>query len=370
MGCQPQEEAASFITRLGNDTLALETFRILPRKVEAEVVLRSPVTSYQKYTLEFGKGYSFKSFTETMYNPLSPMQATPLSTRTVALAGDSLSVRIDNHDGNHEEFRLAGTAEVLPFIDMVHWPYEIALRKLQDSGLDSMAQPMFEGRRILDFVLGRSGENVATIQHPTRGVMRVFTSEDGALQRLDAAGTTRALTVERTEPLNMEILAQRFAALDNAGRMFGPLSGRATSTVTIHGASLSVDYGQPARRGRALFGALVPWNQRWRTGANRATHFQTDKTLYFGDLAVPAGAYTIYTIPAPEGGTLIINKQTGQNGTTYNQDQDLGRIPMTIDSSAENTELFTIAIEPAGQDSALLKLLWGNTSFSTSFRIE
>ncbi len=366
--CQPQEERATLITRLGNDTLALETIRLLPRRVEAEVVLRSPVTSYQKYLLEMGRDYAFRSFTESTFNPHIATQATPVSTRTVSLEGDSLSVRIDNLDGNHEEFRLPADASVLPFIDMVYWPFELALRKLQDSGRDSLVQSMFEGRRVLDFVLGKAGTNVATIQHPSRGISRVFISEEGALQRLDAAGTTRALTVERVDPLNMEIMAQRFATLDNTGRMFGPLSGRATTNAVINGAQISIDYGQPARRGRALFGALVPWNKRWRTGANRATHFQTDTPLQFSELTVPAGTYTLFTIPAPNGGTLIINKQTGQNGTVYNEDLDLGRVPLSIDSTAGNTELFTIAVEqPPGQDSSLLILRWGDMSFSTPF---
>ncbi len=63
---------------------------------------------------------------------------------------------------------------------------------------------------------------------------------------------------------------------------------------------------------------LVPWGALWRTGANRATHFTTDRTLQLRDLTVPAGTYTLYTIPEPDGGPLIVNRQTGEGGTTYN----------------------------------------------------
>jgi hypothetical protein len=187
--------------------------------------------------------------------------------------------------------------------------------------------------------------------------------EHGAIQYYDATATTRKLIVKRSGPLDMDALATRFA-----DRAIGSLSGAGESEATVHGANIKLTFGQPAKRGRELFGGIVPWGERWRTGANRATHFSTDKDLKIGELDVPAGDYTLFSIPQPEGGTLIINKQTGQNGNSYDESRDLGRVPMTITTNDESVELFTIdAIER--DDMGVLQLKWGETIFEVPFEI-
>ena len=75
-------------------------------------------------------------------------------------------------------------------------------------------------------------------------------------------------------------------------------------------------------------GGLVPYGQVWRTGANAATTLVTPRDLRIGDTPVPAGTYTLYTLPGESEWQLIINRQTGQWGTEYDQAQDLARIPM------------------------------------------
>jgi Protein of unknown function (DUF2911) len=87
-------------------------------------------------------------------------------------------------------------------------------------------------------------------------------------------------------------------------------------TVTIH-------YSRPSMRGRKIFGRLVPYDRVWRTGANAATSLQTDVDLTIGGANVPAGSYTLYTLPGANGWQLIINKQTGQWGTEYGQARTL-----------------------------------------------
>lgn len=152
-----------------------------------------------------------------------------------------------------------------------------------------------------------------------------------------------------------------------AGVLVGPLgaqegggpiaSPRDTARGTIGGAKLLVDYGRPSKRGRPIWGALVPWGQVWRTGANAATTFVTDKPLMIGTTAVPAGTYTLYTVPNQSGPwLLVVNKQTGQWGTEYHQEQDLARIPMTT-SSISPVEKFQIAIG-AHDAAGALEMQW------------
>src|SRR5271167_4969425 len=90
-----------------------------------------------------------------------------------------------------------------------------------------------------------------------------------------------------------------------------PASPPGTASVTFaDGKTLTIAYSRPSMRGRQIFGGLVPYGQVWRTGANAATSFKTDVDLNIGGANVPAGSYTLYTLPGASNWKLIINKQT------------------------------------------------------------
>jgi hypothetical protein len=123
----------------------------------------------------------------------------------------------------------------------------------------------------------------------------------------------------------------------------GPIaSPRDTARATIGTAHVLVDYGRPSKRGRVIFGGLVPYDQVWRTGANMATTLVTDKALTIGDQTVPAGSYSLYTVPSKSSWQLIINKEVGQWGLTYRPEFDLGKTPMTVSTSTSPVEKFLI----------------------------
>jgi hypothetical protein len=118
-----------------------------------------------------------------------------------------------------------------------------------------------------------------------------------------------------------------------------------------------VDYSRPLKRGREIFGNVVPWNTVWRTGANAATQLNTSVTLVVGNATVPAGKYTLWTLPTPTGWKVIINKQTGQWGTVYDPGQDLARVDARVETLRDPVEQFVIAFEPAGAPTHL-SLSW------------
>jgi hypothetical protein len=149
-----------------------------------------------------------------------------------------------------------------------------------------------------------------------------------------------------------------FAQHDGAAKK--PLSPAAKAEAKVAGKYIQIDYSAPSKRDRKIMGELVPYGQVWRTGANSATTLTTDASMTIGKLKVPAGKYTLYTIPDAKGWTLIVNKQTGQWGTSYDEKQDLGRVPMTVKSVATSLETFNIAIKPTGGKKANLVLAWEN----------
>jgi hypothetical protein len=164
--------------------------------------------------------------------------------------------------------------------------------------------------------------------------------------------------------LRTALLAVIFAPLTLVGVAQKPLaSPAATAETTLAGKAVTIHYNSPSMRSRVIMGGLVPYGQVWRTGANPATTLITATDLKIGTLDVPAGTYTIYTLPAAPGTPwqLIINKQTGQWGTEYHQEQDLGRTPMHFDKLATPQESMSISFEKTTARSAELHVKWETT---------
>jgi len=139
----------------------------------------------------------------------------------------------------------------------------------------------------------------------------------------------------------------------------------ATTSVTLAGGTVKINYNSPSLRGRHLGGPeIVPWNQVWRTGANPATTLMTPIPLHIGAMLVPAGTYTIYTLPTATKWMLIINKQTGQWGTEYHQEQDLGRVELKAHKLPSPQEIMSISFDDIKKDSAELHIRWETTDES------
>jgi hypothetical protein len=129
---------------------------------------------------------------------------------------------------------------------------------------------------------------------------------------------------------------------------------------------VSVRYSAPSVRGRKIFGpggllSQDPTYPAWRAGANSATAFHTDADLDIGGLPVPKGDYTLYAwIADPEQWQLILSKQTGQWGLSYEPKMDLGRVKMTMSKPAATIETYKVTLSGTGPRSAEMKLEWEN----------
>jgi Protein of unknown function (DUF2911) len=132
------------------------------------------------------------------------------------------------------------------------------------------------------------------------------------------------------------------------------------------GKTLTIDYSSPRAKGRKIFGDLVPYGQVWRTGANEATTFVTTANLSVGGKDVPAGSYTLFTVPNADKWTLIINKKTGEWGIPYKYEGDeLARADMKVSSTPSPVENFTIALGSMGGGCAL-SISWESTQASVN----
>lgn len=170
--------------------------------------------------------------------------------------------------------------------------------------------------------------------------------------------TTALTVVIATLVLSSDATAQKVIAT-SAGRGGSP---HETVEYKVGDATVTLIYGRPYMKGRSL-DTLAPVGKVYRTGADEATTIKTDKALQIGTLAVPAGTYTLYTLPG-QTWQLIVNKQTGQWGTQYAEAQDLGRTPMTAGTLQAPSEQLTLTIA-GGQ----LELHWGTMKQSVALAV-
>ena len=144
----------------------------------------------------------------------------------------------------------------------------------------------------------------------------------------------------------------------------------ATAEVTLKNKKISIDYSRPSLKGRKVGQELAPYGKVWRTGANEATALNTEIDLNIGGTKVPAGKYTLYTLPSEGTWKLIINKQTGQWGTKYDESQDLARVDMKKSAVPQSVEQFTISFDKKNDNTANLNLDWENTRVSVEVKAE
>lgn len=133
-----------------------------------------------------------------------------------------------------------------------------------------------------------------------------------------------------------------------------------TAECTVKGKKVTIEYSRPSLRGRPME-QLTPSGKVWRTGANEATALTTEADLDIGGAKVPAGKYTLYTLPSRDTWKLIINKQTGQWGTEYHDDQDLARVDMKTTPIVVPVEQFTISLDQDDNNSCDLTMEWEKT---------
>ncbi len=127
-------------------------------------------------------------------------------------------------------------------------------------------------------------------------------------------------------------------------------------------ASITVTYGRPYKKGREIYGGLVPRGEVWRTGADEATTLESDRDLMLGQLHVPAGKYSLFTIPEAGHWTLVVNRVSDQWGAfSYDESEDLGRVEMSVSEVAEVTEQLTIAVEAGEGPNGTLSVVWDRT---------
>jgi hypothetical protein len=279
--------------------------------------------------------------------------------------------RPDSANSRRRTFRGRG-APSIPGLPAAFGLYEQILAYNTPSGRDSVTLAMLgpgTGPNASMSLFRRARDTVAFVSSFAPGWIEVASVDAaGHITAMDARATTVKTVTRRVTGLDFDSRTKAWAAQEAARGRAGRMSPADTLRAVVGAASIDIVYGRPFKRGRDVWGTVVEWNKWWRTGANAATTLTTSADLAFGSTVVPAGKYTLWSLPSPAGTKLIINTQTGQWGTEYDASKDLARLDMMQTTLARPVEQFTFSIVPQG-GAGVLKFAWDNREFSIPFRV-
>lgn len=368
-GCaEAPPSPTTFVTTLGDDTVTVERFVRTAEGIEGELIERNPRTQRIRYDAVVGDDGTVDRLEATVRTPAENPDGPGERSFSIAIEGDTAVVTREGGD-NAGTLRVPVEDDAIPSLGrnaMAAFVLDEALRQAGGTGVGGtvsfqVVQPT-RPRPAENAVAPHAGD---TVSIDVFGSPFYLWSSGGRLEGASGRATTMKIETRRTDDdLPMDSLASRWAAMDARGEGLGVPSPGATTTATVDGAAIEIRYSRPAVRGREIWGGLVPYDAIWRTGANAATHFTTDRELMLGELAVPAGTYTLWSTFTPESAHLVVNRQTDQWGTQYDPAQDLGRVEMTRTPLDAPVERFTISVEDGE-----LRLAWDRTRFSVPITV-
>ncbi len=365
---QGNVDRGGFVVCLGDDTLAVERYSRTATTLTSEIIVRVPATKRVTYTADLDSLGEVRSLFMAM-NPLVASPRSPKPSRgTVWFRGDTAEVALTLGDSTRY-LHVAARPGSMPLTAFSHALVEQAILQARRTGRDSVefdwvgigasqAYPAYVTRK-------RDGSVLVGFFHAPAAAT---VDRQGRILALDGRATTAKVDVQRVNTPDLERFARSFAADEEARGPVGLLSPRDTTFALINGAAILVDYGRPRKRGREIFGGLVPWNRVWRTGANAATQLITGTPLKMDGRIIPPGHYTLWSIPSVSGLTLIVNRRTGQWGTDYDPAWDLARLHMRPEPVPRPVEQFTIGIEPA-TTGGVIRLSWDTTAYALPFSL-
>lgn len=367
-------ERYGFVTLLGNDTVSVERVSRSPTRLVTDGVDRWPYVRRRHTEFDLAGDGTIRRMVMDVRTPNGPTPGERGRRVTADFSKDKVTISVRDSSGVRDTSFATGGAITVPHVSMMYSVIELeiaaALRRAAATGLqagDSVPFRQFYPDRDVgpSFVLHRGfvqphpGGKVELWHDWLSGTGDVTVDSGGRMLTYSGMRSTYKVAVTRTTTLpDIESIGDRLAAAEQRTGV-SQLSVRDTARAVIGAATFSMDYGRPLARGRTLLGNVISYDRVWRTGANAATQLTSSAPITLAGLSLPAGTYTLWTVPHVGRVDLIVNRQTGQWGTQYDPTQDLGMVPLKSASVDTPVEKFTISIEPSDARHGTLAMAWG-----------
>jgi len=368
-------QARVFIMKLGSDTVGLERVVRTGNKAEGVIVRHIPANSMLKYSLVFAKDGHVESFEQGSYradgtpNPPNPQTGTAAVGLKMTFAGDTV-IREVQTNGQPVVRRTVVPKGTLPSIGGSWYAYELQVAAARKDGkaytisfAGNANAPVTPDIRII------TRDSAEIVNQGFR--LGIATDKKGMLVHGDGSLTTQKLDVTPVKDVDVEAIGRAWAATAAAAPA-APTNTPDSVIATLGSAHVRILYSRPARRGRELWGKLVPFDTTWRLGADYATQLKTDADLDIGGTTVKAGTYTLWLLPSQGQSFLLVNtkildpRDTTRRlwGTEWDPANDIAKIPVQKHMNLPvDEERFHIFIE-----NGMLMMHWGNSGYGVSIK--
>lgn len=362
-----------YLTMLGQDTISVETIIRQGNALESDEVDRFPGVRIRHTVVKLNDDGSIRHLEMKIHTPSEPSAE---QDRTVVADVANNNVHLSKTDSTgtvNRDFPTGGSM-VVAHVPQMYSLYELyfvaaskqsAASKLAAGSAVKLRQ-FYIDREFDRFPLGHAtvtavGGGKVEITHDwLAGTGEAVMDSSDNMLSYSGGRTTYKVEVKRLATVpDVKAIAVGFEARERATGSVRSLSVRDTVRAQMGNDTLTIDYGRPLMRGRTLLGDVIPYDRVWRTGANAATQFTTTTPIKLGGVQVPAGTYTLFTVPHTSGVDLIVNKQSGEWGTEYNGSLNLGTIRMASKVATNAVEEFTISVIPGDPRHGKLVLEWG-----------
>lgn len=368
-------QARVFIMKLGSDTVGLERVVRTGNKAEGVIVRHIPANSMLKYSLVFAKDGQVESFEQGSYradgtpNPPNPQTGTAAVGLKMTFVGDTV-IREVQTNGQPVVRRTVVPKGTLPSIGGSWYAYELQVAAARKDGkaytisfAGNANAPVTPDIRII------TRDSAEIVNQGFR--LGIATDKKGMLVHGDGSLTTQKLDVTPVKDVDVEAIGRAWAATAAAAPA-APTNTPDSVIATLGSAHVRILYSRPARRGRELWGKLVPFDTTWRLGADYATQLKTDADLDIGGTTVKAGTYTLWLLPSQGQSFLLVNtkildpRDTTRRlwGTEWDPANDIAKIPVQKHMNLPvDEERFHIFIE-----NGMLMMHWGNSGYGVSIK--
>lgn len=317
-----QAQSGGFLTRLGNDTIAIERYERSANSISGSLLRRTPQTVIVRYTIGLNPDGSPASYEQSTVRADGSPMPNALAPLRMTFTGDSV-IRQLVQNGQAVTLRSAAPRGTLPSIGLSWLAVEMqvqAAKKGATVNVIGLSPNQAAPARLEVRLIGADSAEI--VQQGFRTGVKL--DANGRVTRGDGSLTTQKFIVTPVATPDIAAIGVVWAAT----QPMGAASTRDTVNAMIGDAKIWIDYGRPAKRGREIWGKLVPYDTTWRFGANSAAQMRIDKDLDIGGVTVPAGFYSLWLYPSAGQSYLIVNSQTGQWGTMYDASKDVAKIPV------------------------------------------
>jgi Protein of unknown function (DUF2911) len=372
-GQTTQPYTASFIGRMGVDTVLVETYTMINNHLYGKAFIRVPEDYIGEFSIHFYPDGSIREFDVSAMDPSN-------SSLPFAAKSGAFEYRLNMNCKNdtctyynsiagvptekiyiHPASRVDFVGGWVPFISLMEWH----CRRLVQSEKQVLPLKMINHNiGVYDIGVHFLNRDTIIFGGPFLEYTKIGIDKTGKVLGVDGIGTPWNYYVTSHPPINVDMVAKRMAKTPGIGIP----SPTETTEFEIQGSKIGLTYGRPYKRGRTIFGGVVPYDTLWRTGANGPTVLTFQHDIKLGDTTIPKGKYSIYTIPKRNEWSLIFSADLKSWPTDPDRSKEFAQVVIPVEKTKNISEQFTIEIIEVGKKGEM-KFSWDDKTAVAKFEV-